>query len=142
MTYDYSEMKTVAVLYDKLEIGTAMNVLGHMAQSIGAFAGDSLMGRPKLVDKAGVIHRGIAKYGFIITKTNASKLRAAVALGRTKSHVIMVDFPRQMLETRHDDELETWVAEAHEESLKYLGAIFFGPSNDVQEITGKFSLFK
>jgi Protein of unknown function (DUF2000) len=81
MTYDYKERKTVAVLSDKLELPTAFNVLGHMAQAVGAQAVDQLMGRLALTDKSGIVHRGIGRYSFIILKANPNKIRQAIIQG-------------------------------------------------------------
>jgi len=45
MIYDYRAKKVVAVLSADLETGVALNVIGHLAISIGAY-GQHLMGRP------------------------------------------------------------------------------------------------
>jgi len=142
MSYEYREKKTVAVLSDKLELPTAFNVLGHLAQAIGAHADPQIMGRPALTDRSGNLHKGIARYGFIILKTNASKIRQAIGQGRTNPKLLMIDFPRQMLDTRHDDELCSWLLEADETSLEYLGVAFHGNAEDVDAICRKFSLWK
>ena len=47
-----------------------------------------------------------------------------------------------MLETRTDEELVSAVASKEEENLEYLGAIIYGNTKDVNEITGKFQLWK
>ena len=142
MTYEYRERKTVAIISEKLEIPTAFNVLGHMAQAIGAHADSQLMGRLLLTDKSGVSHKGIARYGFIILKANGSKIRQAIIQGRANPQLLMVDFPKQMLETRHDDELCSWLSEAEESALEYLGVAFHGKTEDVDLICRKFSLWK
>ena len=74
MEYDYREKKIVAVVDSKLEVGVALNVVGHLAVSIGHNASDH-MGRPVLTDGSGVDHLGISRYPFIITKSNAGKIR-------------------------------------------------------------------
>jgi Protein of unknown function (DUF2000) len=54
----------------------------------------------------------------------------------------MIDFPRQMLETRHDDELTGWLAEADESTLEYLGVAFHGKAEEIDPICRKFSLWR
>lgn len=142
MTYEYRERKTVAVLFEKLEVPTAFNVLGHLAQAIGAHADSKLMGRLSLTDRTGIQHQGIARYGFIILRANASKIRQAIVQGRATPNLLMVDFPRQMLDTRHDDELAGWLLEAEEASLEYLGVAFHGRTEDIDAICRKFSLWR
>ncbi len=141
MNYDYREKKIVAVLNNKIETGIALNVLGHLAISIGNYAKDH-MGRPILHDASGVTHLGIARYPLIITKANENKIRLAIKAARDNTNILFADYPRQMLETGHDDELADSLLLVKEEDIQYLGAIFFGNSEDINLITGKFSLYK
>lgn len=141
MDYDYRGKKIVAVLCNKLEIGVALNVLGHLSVSIGHNAMDH-MGRAVLVDASGTRHLGISKYPFIITKAKASKIRVAIEAARNNSNIIFADFPQQMLDTGHDDELAQSLSSADEKELMYLGAVFYGNSDDINALTNKFSLYK
>lgn len=142
ITYDYKEKKIVAVLSSEISVQVAMNVIGHLSISIGAFAEKSLMGRMHLVDKSGIKHLGISKYPFIITRTNPKKLQKVIIEARTYDNILFSDFPNQMLITEHDDELATTLKNANESDLEYLGAVFYGPSEDINRITSKFSLWK
>lgn len=47
-----------------------------------------------------------------------------------------------MLETGHDDELAEAIQNKEEEKIEYLGAVFYGDSRDIDEITGKFQLWR
>ena len=47
-----------------------------------------------------------------------------------------------MLDTRTDEELVDSINNKENEKLKYMGAIIYGNTNDVNEITGKFQLWK
>jgi len=141
MDYNYRERKFVAVLKSDLEIGVALNVVGHLAVSISNHV-NGHMGLSPLVDNSGIYHLGIAKYPFIITKAKQTKIRAAIEKARNDDRIVFADYPRQMLETGHDNELVESISKADEASLDYLGAVFYGPSDAVNEITGKFSLFK
>jgi hypothetical protein len=118
-----------------------MNVVGHLAVALGANKDAELMGREVLKDASGVDHRGIARYGFIIKKGNPVEMRKALEAVRTQKNVLYVDFPREMLDTSHDDELSTHISLKEEKDFEYLGALFYGPATEVNSITKKFSLW-
>ncbi len=56
--------------------------------------------------------------------------------------MLVADYPRDMLETRTDEELVESITSKNNDELEYLGAIIYGNTNDVNEITGKFQLWK
>ncbi len=141
MEYNYRSKKIVAVLNSKLSYGAALNVLGHLAVSIGYHAQDHI-GRKVLVDGSKVEHLGISRYPIIVTKVKPSKLRTVVEKAREDARLLISDYPQQMLETGHDDELAESLADVEEANIEYLGAMLYGPSNAVDAITGRFSLWK
>ena len=141
MNYNYQAKKIIAVVKENLEPGIALNIVGHLAVSIGHNASDH-MGRATLKDASGINHLGISKYPFIVTKANGSKIRAAIETARADGRILFADYPQQMLDTGHDDELASSLNSAPESELKYLGAIFFAETELLKPITGKFSLYK
>lgn len=145
MEYDYKSKKVVAVLSSDLEVGIALNVVGHLAISLGSFTNkEDLMGRNILMDASNVEHLGISRYPFIITKLKSSKLRKLINLVKEeyKEKVFIVDYPEEMLETGHDDELMLSLLKKEEKDIKYFGAILYGEATLLNELTGKFSLWK
>ena len=142
MSYDYSEKKIVAVLASNLEVGVALNVIGHLAVSLGAYADPDIMGRKVLVDNSGVEHIGISKYPFIITKVKPGRLKRFVDDARKQDELLLVDYPKQMLTTGHDDELAEEMAKIGNEDIEYLGAVIYGEAGVVSKLTGKFTLWK
>jgi hypothetical protein len=140
--YDYKERKIVAVLASDRETGVALNVLGHLSIALGAHAPDGLMGRPLLVDASGLGHRGIAKYPFIITKEKSHRIRTLLAAARTIPDLFVVDYPEIMLRTGHDDELAEQLGLQNENSIQYLGIILYGPTEKVNTLTSKLSLWR
>ncbi len=141
MTYDYKSHKIAAIISDNLESWQAMNVLGHMAISLGANKDEMLMGRDVLLDKDGVAHKGIARFGFIIKKGAAQQIAETITKARTTANMTVVDFPREMLDTRHDDELAEALAAKHNADLEYLGAVLYGSKSEVDGLTKGFKLF-
>ena len=47
-----------------------------------------------------------------------------------------------MLDTRTDKELVASINSKKNDQLEYLGAVIYGDTKDVNEITGKFQLWK
>lgn len=140
--YNYQAKKVVVVLSNKLDPGVALNVVGHLGISIGRYAEADLMGREFLADASSVKHLGIAKYPVIVTQVKPSTVRKALDQARKNPNILVADFPRQMLDTGHDNELFEAIAAASEPALEYLGAILYGPADDVNMITGKYSLWR
>lgn len=142
MTYDYREKKMVAVLSAAVEPGTALNVLGHLCAALGVLQGAGLRERDSYFDASGVRHEGIAKYPLIVTKVKPARLRQLLVEARAQGpDLCIVDYPRQMLETGHDDELCQAIADVREESIEYLGALLFGSNSLVTQLTGRFTLY-
>lgn len=74
----------------------------------------------------------------------------SVAIGKYSDEEIMgqpiillvADYPKDMLETRTDDELVESINGKENDKLEYLGAVIYGNTKDVNEITGKFQLWR
>lgn len=141
MSYDYKEKKIVAVIASNIEIGIAMNVLGHLSVSIGYNINDNIMGKNPIIDKSDIKHLGISKYPFITTKVKQSKIRNVIEEARKRSDIIIADYPKDMLETSLDDELILQLESKEETKLEYLGVILCGDAKQINEITGKFQLY-
>lgn len=92
ITYNYREIKIVAVISENISVQVALNLIGHLSISIGAYAPKSMMGRTYLVDKSGTKHLGISKYPYIITRANPRKIRKAICEARTSEDVFLQIF--------------------------------------------------
>ena len=138
----YEDRKIVGIIATNVDAATALNVIGHLAVSIGKYSDEEIMGKKILTDATGINHLGISKFPFIITKVKMSKLKAAIDKAKENKNLLVADYPKEMLETRTDEELVSAVASKEEENLEYLGAIIYGNTKDVNEITGKFQLWK
>ena len=141
MEYNYREKKIVAVIASNVEPAIMTNVIGHLAVSVGKYIDDEYMGRSILIDKTGIEHKGISKYPFITTKVKQGKVRKAIEEAR-EAGLFVADYPQEMLDTRDDNELAEAIANKDEEDFIYLGAIICGESNKVDEITGRFQLWR
>lgn len=85
---------------------------------------------------------GISKFPVIITKVKQGKLKNAIDLAKNNPNLLVADYPKDMLETRTDEELVNSISNKENEKLEYMGAIIYGNTKDVDEITGKFQLWR
>lgn len=75
-------------------------------------------------------------------KVKAGKLKNAIDTAKDNPNLLVADYPRDMLETRTDDELVKSISSRENDKLEYLGAVIYGDTKDVDEITGKFQLWR
>ena len=139
---NYEDKKIVGIIATNVDASVALNIIGHLSISIGKYSKDEIMGKPVITDKSNINHLGISKFPFIITKVKSSKLRKAIDQAKENPNLLVADYPRDMLETRTDDELVSSISNKENEQLEYLGAIIYGDTKDVNEINGKFQLWK
>lgn len=139
---NYEDKKIVGIIASNVEPAVALNVIGHLAISIGKYSTEEIMGKQIITDKSGITHLGISQFPFIVTKVKAGKLRTTIETAKNNPNLLVADYPRDMLETRTDDELIESISSKENEKLEYLGAIIYGDTKDVNEITGKFQLWR
>ena len=139
---NYEDKKIVGIIASNVEPSIALNVIGHLAISIGKYSNEEIMGRKVLTDKSGIEHLGISQFPFIITKVKQGKLKNTIALAKKNKNFLVADYPKEMLDTRTDDDLFNAVNAKENEKFEYLGAIIYGNTKDVDEITGKFQLWR
>lgn len=138
---NYEDKKIVGIIATNVDAATALNVIGHLAVSIGKYSDAEIMGKSELIDASGINHLGISKFPFIVTKVKAGKLKAAIDKAKENKNLLVADYPKDMLETRTDEELVASVQSKENDNLEYLGAIIYGDTKEVNEITGKFQLW-
>ena len=139
---NYEDKKIVGIIASNVEPAVALNVIGHLAISIGKYSNDEIMGKSRITDKSGIQHLGISQFPFIITKVKPGKLKNAIDQAKQNPNLLVADYPREMLETRTDDELVSSINSKENEKLEYLGAIIYGNTEDVNNITGKYQLWR
>lgn len=139
---NYEDKKIVGIIATNVDASIALNVIGHLAIAIGKYSDNEIMGQPTITDKSNINHLGISQFPFIVTKVKAGKLRTAIDKAKANPNLLVADYPKDMLDTRTDDELVASISNKENEQLEYLGAIIYGNTDDVNEITGKFQLWK
>lgn len=138
----YEDKKIVGIVASNVEPSVALNVIGHLAISIGKYSNDEIMGKSIITDKSGINHLGISQFPFIITKVKSGKLKTAIDLAKQNPNLLVADYPKDMLDTRTDDELVASINSKEKDKLEYLGAIIYGNTTDVDKITGKYQLWR
>lgn len=138
----YEDKKIVGIIATNVEPQVALNVIGHLAISIGKHSDQEIMGKKLIVDKSKISHLGISKFPFIITTVKSGKLKAAIEIAKNNPDLLVADYPKDMLDTRTDEELVTSIENKENDNLEYLGAIIYGKVEDVDKITGKFQLWR
>ena len=63
-------------------------------------------------------------------------------MAKDNNNLLVADYPRDMLDTRTDEELVSSINSKENDQLEYLGAVIYGNTKDVDEITGKFQLWR
>ena len=139
---NYEDKKIVGIIATNVDPTIALNVIGHLAIAIGKYSNAEIMGKPIITDKSGINHVGISQFPFIVTKVKPSKLRSAIDKAKENPNLLVADYPKDMLETRTDNDLVRAIESKENSKLEYLGAIIYGNTDDVNEITGKFQLWK
>ncbi len=132
--------KLVAVLNEKVEAGTAVNTLAHMALGMGTLLGpqDGLM--CDYEDASGTHHPSISAYPFIVLKGRPTKIREAMEAAK-QANILTVDFVNTMTVGTYQEQLARTKETPHE-ALEFYGAVFFGDAELLSSLTRKFSLYK
>lgn len=139
---NYEDKKIVGIIASNVDPVVALNIIGHLAVSIGKYSDEEIMGQKIITDNSGVDHLGISQFPFIVTKVKAGKLKTAIDLAKQNTNLLVADYPRDMLDTRTDQELVSSISSKDNEQLEYMGAIIYGNTKDVNDITGKFQLWR
>ena len=139
---NYEDKKIVGIIATNVDASIALNVIGHLAIAIGKYSDSEIMGKPIITDKSNINHLGISQFPFIVTKVKAGKLRTAIDKAKANPNLLVADYPKDMLDTRTDNELVASISSKENDKLEYMGAVIYGNTKDVDEITGKFGLWR
>ncbi|MBU0976244.1 MAG: DUF2000 domain-containing protein [Patescibacteria group bacterium] len=131
----------VCVLNKKVEIGRALNALGHLAVGLCSIYDDTSQFRfQTYVDAEGTEHKEISDNPFIVLKAkNGNKIRDLRNILREKS-VPFTDYTNTMVEGTYLEQ-HRQTRKTREEDLEYFGICFFATHEEAKELTRKFSLY-
>jgi hypothetical protein len=137
---DSFKNKLVAVMNEKVEIGTVMNALAHMSIGFGAHIGAESLRLSNYVDADSNNHPNISEMPFMILKANSNKIRA-LRQAASEAGIAFCDFTDTMTVGTYVEQLER-TKQTQEENLIYYGILLFGEWDLVSQLTKKFSLWK
>ncbi len=139
---DENKYRFVAVLNKKIELGRLMNALGHMTAGLaGGYGKASEMSFLEYKDKNGGSHPYISHFPFIVLSADNSNKIRTVRNEAISRGIIFTDFTSTMTVGTSQEQLDATCA-TDELSLEYYGICMFGQTDELREITKKFSLFR
>jgi len=134
------ENKLVAIVNKEIDIGVAMNAIAHMSIGLGTTLNKEILRLNDYKDKDNNIYPNISQMPFIILRGKSNEIRKAVHNARLQQ-ILLSAFTNTMTGGTYKEQLEN-TSQTIEEQLVYYGAVFFGSSDKVAQITKKFSLYK
>ncbi|KKT88305.1 MAG: hypothetical protein UW88_C0012G0026 [Candidatus Collierbacteria bacterium GW2011_GWD2_45_10] len=139
---DENSKRFVAVLNKKMEIGKLMNALGHTTAGLSREI-ESLeeMCFINYEDKDGGVHPSQSHYPFIVLSADNSNQIRKVRNEAIARKIPFMDFTSTMSIGTSQEQVDT-TASTLESELDYWGICLFGKTEELKEITGKFSLFR
>ncbi|WP_199481948.1 DUF2000 domain-containing protein [Vibrio owensii] len=138
---DENQKRFVAVISKKVEVGRAVNVLGHLSVSLANQLSDGDAVYTDYHDLDGNVHPNISHYPFIVLRAdNSNKIRKLRQEVLNKV-IPFSDFTHTMVEGGSEVQQQTTKNTA-EADLEYLGICLFGETETLRELTKKFSLYR
>lgn len=138
---DENQKRFVAVISKKVEVGRAVNVLGHLSVSLANQLSDGDAVYTDYHDLDGNVHPNISHYPFIVLRAdNSNKIRKLrqEALDRGMP---FSNFTDTMVEGGSEVQQQN-TKNTPEAELEYLGICLFGETETLRELTKKFSLYR
>lgn len=134
--------KFVAVLNKKIPIPNLMNALGHMAAGLSAsYPNIPEMRFDSYIDRDGGNHKSISDNPFIILSADNSNKIRTLRNALIEKEIHFVDFTSTMTVGTYIEQQQI-TKETPELELEYYGLSLFGPIEQVNELTRKFSLWR
>ncbi|ENG7519313.1 DUF2000 domain-containing protein [Vibrio harveyi] len=138
---DENQKRFVAVISKKVEVGRAVNVLGHLSVSLANQLSDGDAIYTDYHDLDGNVHPNISHYPFIVLRAdNSNKIRKLRQEALDKG-ILFSDFTHTMVEGGSEIQQQT-TKNTLEAELEYLGICLFGETENLRELTKKFSLYR
>ena len=138
---DENQKRFVAVISKKVEVGRAVNVLGHLSVSLADQLSDGDAVYTDYHDLDGNVHPNISHYPFIVLRAdNSNKIRKLRQEALDKD-IPFSDFTHTMVEGGSEVQQHT-TKNTSEAELEYLGICLFGETETLRELTKKFSLYR
>lgn len=141
-TLDENAKRFVVVVNGKVEPGRLMNAIGHMtAGLVGNYSNQQEFAFVDYTDKEGNLHAKLSHYPFIILKAKNSNQILSLREKLIERKISFYDFTDSMpIGTTHEQVSATKQKSAKEQT--YFGLTAFADTDEIKELTKKFSLYK
>ncbi len=141
MLPDENSKRFIAVLNKKIETGKLMNALGHMTVGlVSGYLSKKDVCLLEYKDKEKNLQALLSHFPFIVLKAdNSNKIRKVreESISRNIPHIT---FTSSMTIGTSEEQINETAATS-ETDLEYYGILLFGDTEELRELTGKFSLF-
>ena len=139
---DEHSKRFVAVLSRKVDIGKLVNALGHMtAGLVGGYTDPEGMYFLMYEDKDGGVHPNISHFPFIVLEVDNSNKIRTLRNQAIEKNISFTDFTSTMT-IGTSKEQQNATKNSQEKDLEYIGICLFGTTEELKELTKKFSLFR
>ncbi|GAB7223803.1 DUF2000 domain-containing protein [Vibrio owensii] len=138
---DENQKRFVAVISKKVEVGRAVNVLGHLSVSLANQLSDDDAVYTDYHDLDGNLHPNISHYPFIVLRADSSNKIRKLRQEALDRGIPFSDFTHTMVEGGSEVQQQT-TKNTSEAELEYLGICLFGETETLRELTKKFSLYR
>lgn len=138
---DENQKRFVAVISKKVEVGRAVNVLGHLSVSLADQLSDGDAVYTDYHDLDGNVHPNISHYPFIVLRADNSNKIKKLRQEALDKDIPFSDFTHTMVEGGSEVQQQT-TKNTSEAELEYLGICLFGEIETLRELTKKFSLYR
>ena len=134
--------KFVAVLNEKIPVGSLMNALAHMSAGLSAsFPDISALRFDSYIDRDGGEHKSISDHPFIILKAENSNQIRNLRQELISNNIHFVDFTSTMTVGTYQEQKDR-TKQTPEAELEYYGICMFGDKILISQLTKKFSLWR
>lgn len=139
---DEKSKRFIAILNKKTEAGKLMNALGHMTAGLSSLASENQdLCFLEYTDGSSESHPRISHFPFIVLKAdNSNQIRTVRNAAKAKG-ITFNDFTSTMTVGSSADQRQK-TKETPEADLEYYGICLFGSTDELREITKKFSLYQ
>lgn len=132
--------KLVAIINKDLQSGVALNSLAHMTIGLGASLGKQTLRLDDYKDKEGNSYPNISQMPFIILRGKSGEIKKAIKSAR-ELNIVYGAFVNTMTGGTYQEQIAN-TAQTPEEQLTFFGCVLYGPIEQINSITKKFSLWR
>ncbi|MFN7097923.1 MAG: DUF2000 domain-containing protein [Gammaproteobacteria bacterium] len=132
--------RMVSVINKNIDMGQAMNALGHISLALGATVGTEAIQLIDYQDADGNIYPTISRMPFIVLQANSNKIKE-LRQRAIDNHIQYITFTNAMTVGTWQEQIERSL-QARADDLIFYAIVLLGDAAIITELTRKFSLWK